>query len=102
MELSALKTSQLRRRAADDTGVDGSAVEEADDSDDPREALILLLLDASEAEAIEAGAAWQASAAAAKALRADLSSLKKSQLRRRAAGGVLEIEEHGVYTAMHS
>ena len=68
-ELSGLRMSQLRRRAVDCAGLD--AVEEADDSDDPRVALILLLLDASEAEPIDADPASQASAAAAKAVRTE-------------------------------
>ena len=43
-ELSALKVSQLRKRAAA-AGIDAGALEEAEDSDSPKQAIVALLVE---------------------------------------------------------
>ena len=85
-ELRSLKPSQLRRRAAE-MGVSDERVEEAEDCDDARGALVALLLEAA------ASPSADSANAADTLLREELAGLKLSALRKRArAAGVDEGE----------
>ena len=86
----SLKPTQLRKRAAA-AGLDDDQIEEAEDGETPRESLIQslieLILAASAATATDGAAA---APAAREPLRAELASLRPTQLRKRAvAAGVL-------------
>jgi hypothetical protein len=82
-ELSAMKLSQLRKRAAGD-GVDEEAMEAAADGDSEKAELIDLI--------VQTNASAAEAAAGLAELRAELSDLKLSQLRKRAAAGGIDEE----------
>jgi hypothetical protein len=86
-ELSQLKLSQLRRRAREAASISEERIDQADDGDDPRAALVALLLEDAASATNAASAGGDGSQAAA--LRAELRGLKPSALRKRAhAAGV--------------
>lgn len=91
-ELSGLKPSALRKRAIT-AGVSEEELEAAEDSADPKRAMVELVLSRAPPPAATGGGARGAAGAAAQRLRRELSSLKPSALRRRAiAAGVSEEE----------
>ena len=79
-ELALLKYSQLRKRAVA-AGLGSDAIEEAEDSDDPKGALVDIVV---EHEGDEQAAEQEAMARELKQFEAELELLKVSQLRRRA------------------
>jgi hypothetical protein len=83
--LRGLKISELRRRATEVASVSEERVHQAEDSEDPRAALVALLLEAANAGPADAGAEHH--------LRDELRGMKMSALRTRArAAGVDEDE----------
>ena len=84
LELSGLKPSALRKRAAA-AGATEAELEEAADADDPNAAMVELIVDREAGQREGAGVGWRQKAA----LIAELSTLKPSALRKRAvAAGV--------------
>lgn len=103
--LAPLRASELRQRATE-LGVSDRAIDDADDGDNPRAALIDLILEKEEeeaepaAEAARAGSGGQsdgqaeaAQAAADAVLRAELIPLRLSDLKRRAAASGAAAED---------
>jgi hypothetical protein len=93
-ELTALKMSELRKRAMAES-IDGEVLEEAEDSDDPRAGIVALLLDT---HVPAKSTAESQDAEEKKQLRLELTALKMSELRKRAMaesidGEVLEEAE---------
>ena len=90
LELTQLKLSALRKRAMAES-VDSQALDEADDSDDPKAAVVALLLE--KHRAAGAGAALEQAQ-----LLEELTPMKLSALRKRAlAGGVESAAIEAVY-----
>ena len=87
-ELTPLRLSALRKRAAD-AGVSEEQLDEADDDDNPKQVIISILLETESTGTAEV----EESVAAAEVLRAELTPLKLSALRKRAAAaGVSEAQ----------
>eukprot|EP01050_Picozoa_sp_SAG11_P009284 SAG11_NODE_861_length_6847_cov_32.410492_4_plen_290_part_01 len=89
-ELSVLKNSELKRRAAA-SGVNKAELSEVDDEEQPRDALIELIITAEAHRSTTDPSTQNVNAEAEAKLRSELSGLKRSALRRRAlAVGVSE------------
>jgi hypothetical protein len=89
-ELEVLKTSQLKKRAIADHGVSAEQIDDADDSGDPRAAVMGLILAAASAQHVFVDDASVEKERAMEELRSELEVLKTSQLKKRA------IADHGV------
>ena len=85
-ELSGLKMSELKKRAVA-ARLESSAIDDVDDSENPKEAIIALLLDAEPPSCVQLE--HDAEMVRAK-LREELSGLKMSELRKRAVAARLE------------
>ena len=98
-ELATLKATELRRRAAA-AGVEQEEIDDADDALNPKEALIVLIIEAE--TPAKAAAADGERVQREAALREELAALRVSELRRRAAAaGVGEDEIDGADDALN-
>ena len=86
-ELTAMKTSALRKRAVA-AKIDSLDLEAVDDADDPKAAIIALLLGAHVSS--ESDAAGEKEAAEKEALLAELTAMKTSALRKRAVAAKID------------
>jgi hypothetical protein len=91
-ELAPMKMSVLKKRALA-AGVDGEAIENVDDADDPKEAVLTLLLElhGKDLEAAAADVSAEAEAELA-VLRAELTPMKMSHLKKRALAAGVDVE----------
>jgi predicted hydrolase (HD superfamily) len=97
-ELAALRPTQLRKRCAS-AGIARDHIEEAEDSDTPKQSMIELLLEAAAgvggaaSPALTGANAAQEAAAAKAALVAELAALRPTQLRKRAVAAGVSSEQ---------
>ena len=91
-ELMSMRVSALRQRVID-AGLSEDNVDLAEDSADPRAALVWLLFESGDAQADTEDGASQTAAAAEAALRVELADMQPSALRRRAAKAGVAVAE---------
>jgi hypothetical protein len=91
-ELAGMKMSQLRKQAKA-ANVENEKVEEAMDSDDPRESMVALIISVKSAELRGSEAGTQIADMAVEALRSELAGMKMSQLVKQAKAANVENEK---------